>query len=160
MYSGRTDRLGGFPWDGFHGRGFWAAWESLWVRMQLENQIPFPRDIVLDSDFPRGNADKYRVIIDGGTVIMETRWSSRIEQWVREGGMFVAYGQTGRHTPEVKDAWPLARLSGYRIVTDSGATDKISAAAEQKSLSAAWSETGQRRRHGPWSRRPPIVSRC
>ena len=75
MYSGRTDRLADFPWDNFDGEDFGLPGE-FWSRMQLETRIPQPHDILLDTDFARGNADKYRVILDAGTVIMEPRWSA------------------------------------------------------------------------------------
>ncbi len=40
---------------------------------------------------------------------------SGIEKWVRNGGVFVTLAQTGRHTPEKADSWPISRLTGYRV---------------------------------------------
>ena len=40
---------------------------------------------------------------------------SDIEKWVRDGGIFITLAQTGRHTPERPDSWPISRLTGYRV---------------------------------------------
>ena len=80
-------------------------------------QALVPAHIVVERDFARGNADQYHVIFDANTVFMDETLIDRIEAWVRRGGTFVtsAQGQTGRHTPEEADVWPISRLTGYRV---------------------------------------------
>ncbi len=38
-----------------------------------------------------------------------------IEQYVRDGGVFVTSGHTGRNTSLAQDSWPISRLTGYRV---------------------------------------------
>jgi len=47
---------------------------------------------------------------------MDEMMVSDIEKWVRNGGTFVTLAQTGRHTPEKIDSWPISRLTGYKVV--------------------------------------------
>ncbi|MEI8194704.1 MAG: hypothetical protein WCI73_02220, partial [Phycisphaerae bacterium] len=49
------------------------------------------------------------------TTIMEPATVAAIEAWVRAGGVFVTRIQTGRHTPEQADAWPISKLTGYGV---------------------------------------------
>lgn len=91
------------------GGGYWGAGHG---------QFPTDRwhfDALLPSDFAAGNAAPYKVIVDTNTSIMDPSIVSAIEKWVREGGVFVTRIQTGRHTPEQADAWPISRLTGYRV---------------------------------------------
>jgi hypothetical protein len=61
------------------------------------------------------NASKYRTVIDMNTTFMTPEQVEGIERWVRNGGLFVTYVQTGRHTPDVADAWIISKLSGYSV---------------------------------------------
>ena len=109
----RSQRLTGFPWDSFDTP---LHWSSRRRGLGTLGGVPNPRDLINESDFSRGNADRYKVIIDDATLIMDETLIDRIEAWVRAGGMFVTQGHTGRHTPTAKDAWPINRLTGYRPV--------------------------------------------
>jgi hypothetical protein len=62
------------------------------------------------------NASKYRTVIDMNTTILTPEQVDAIERWVRNGGLFVTYVQTGRHTPDVADAWPISKLTGYKVI--------------------------------------------
>lgn len=75
----------------------------------------FDRDGVDNLDFADGNAAKYKVIIDTSTAIMDETLINQIEKYVRDGGIFVAFVQTGRHDPLKPDTWPISRLTGYRV---------------------------------------------
>ena len=59
--------------------------------------------------------DRYRVIINSNTSIMSPALLARIERWVRNGGTFITYVQTGRHTPTEPNSWPISRLTGYAV---------------------------------------------
>ncbi|MCY2995975.1 MAG: beta-galactosidase [Planctomycetota bacterium] len=109
----RSQRLTGFPWDSFDTP---LHWSSRRRGLGTLGGVPNPRDLINERDFSRGNADRYKVIIDDATLIMDETLIDRIEAWVRAGGMFVTQGHTGRHTPTAKDAWPINRLTGYRPV--------------------------------------------
>lgn len=58
--------------------------------------------------------EKYPVLIDCGADVMTEDMVADVEKYVRAGGVFVAFAETGRHTPYVRDAHPLARVSGFR----------------------------------------------
>lgn len=75
-------------------------------------------NILLDpSDVVNGNAARWvDVLFDAGTTIMTEEEVSAIERFVRQGGVFVALHQTGRHSPEKRDSWPIARLTGMRTM--------------------------------------------
>ena len=75
----------------------------------------FDRDAVTDLDFEDGKAAKYKMIIDLNTSIMDEKLVGQIEKYVRDGGIFVTFVQTGRHSPLQPDSWPISRLTGYRV---------------------------------------------
>lgn len=69
-------------------------------------------------DFEPANRKRladYRVIVDCNCSILTEKQVAEIEQWVRDGGVFVTHVQTGRHLPDVADAWPISKLTGYRV---------------------------------------------
>lgn len=113
LYSDRVQAPTGYPWGGdpnvYLGSGYWY-WN---IGANLRDL--FPRDAVTENDFRRGNARKYRVIVDSNTSIMDEELLGEIEKYVREGGTFITLAQTGRHTPTQKDSWPIERLSGYHV---------------------------------------------
>lgn len=113
LISDRAAQIGGFPWQSSYEErlpgGYWA-WrfsDGLGASRHI--------DALTDRDFARGNADAYRVIIDTNTTVMDEAMVDAIEAWVRKGGIFVTWAQTGRHGPETPDSWPIARLTGYRV---------------------------------------------
>jgi hypothetical protein len=64
---------------------------------------------------------KSRVLIDAGTELLTEQELAGLEKFVRDGGVFVALHNTGRHTPEQADAWPISRLTGLRVVNQNRA---------------------------------------
>ena len=113
LQSTRIQSLVGFPWGKDPnvnlGSGYWVFTAANLLKSE------YPRDAVTEYDFLNGNAKHYRMIIDQNTSIMDAATVSSIERYVRQGGIFVTFVQTGRHTPEGKDAWPIKTLTGYEV---------------------------------------------
>jgi hypothetical protein len=76
-----------------------------------------PRDAVSESDFERGNAAKYKLILDTNTSIMDEAFVDQIQKYVNDGGIFVTFAASGRHSPTKPDSWPISRLTGYDVLT-------------------------------------------
>ena len=114
LTSDRVTRLTGFPW-GYDPNTVLRGGQWQWRVADLL-RTEYPRVLLDESDFaPGGNAGKYRVVIDENTTIIDPPLLKGIERYVRDGGIFVAYVQTGRHTSAEKDAWPISKLTGYSV---------------------------------------------
>ena len=114
MLSDRNIRLCGFPWNSNEARPDLVQRNRFWEL--VSNLVTdYPRGGVLEQDFARGRADRFRVILDGDTTIMDQEVVDEIESWVRRGGTFITYHQTGRHTSAVPDSWPITKLTGYAV---------------------------------------------
>lgn len=138
LYSDRIAQLAGYPW-GFApnmnlGGGYWQ-WNAAAALGGY-----YPSDGLTPSSFANGDANAYRVIIDSNTSVMDETLVAGLEKWVRNGGTFITLAQTGRHTPETPNAWPIARLSGYQVTRIDqlgagggiGETGTLQAASEQQ----------------------------
>lgn len=144
FFSDRVAQLTGYPWGAAPntnlGGGYWN-WNAGSV---LRGRFPY--DALSQSSFASGDAKAYRVIIDSNTSIMDEAMVSAIEKWVRGGGTFITLAQTGRHTPEQPDAWPIARLTGYKVThidqlnSDGGVAEHgtLELAPGQSVYDAAW----------------------
>ena len=75
----------------------------------------YSRGSVIESDFANGDADQYRVIIDTNSSILDPDAIAHIAEWVKRGGTFITFEQTGRHTSTQHDAWPISALTGYDV---------------------------------------------
>ncbi|MGE9289393.1 MAG: hypothetical protein ACQKBT_00295, partial [Puniceicoccales bacterium] len=84
------------------------------VRAYLDGY--YESDGLTESSFADGDADKYRVIVDTNTSIMTPELLSEIQRYVRDGGTFVTFAQTGRHTPTQPNGWAISELTGFRVV--------------------------------------------
>ncbi|HEY3416998.1 MAG TPA: hypothetical protein VGM23_08960, partial [Armatimonadota bacterium] len=113
LQSTRIQSLVGFPWgkdpNTNLGSGYWVFTAANLIKSE------YARDMVTEDDFRTGNAAHYRMIIDQNTSIMDEATVRDIARYVRNGGVFVTFVQTGRHTPERKDAWPINALTGYQV---------------------------------------------
>ena len=114
LYGLRSNALTTWPWGldpntNMPG-GYWA-FNTAYCLLNV-----CPRDGVTEASFENGDVSKYRVIIDSNTSIMTDALVTRIEQYVRVGGIFITFGQTGRHTPTTEGAWPIDTLTGYTVV--------------------------------------------
>jgi len=119
LYSNRNAYIIAFPWSkelrpGSNPQDLGSGW--IWSMRGLLRDS-FESDGLTDSSFARGDAARYRVILDTNTTIMDEDQVADIEKYVRDGGTFVTYVQTGRHTSIVKDSWPIERLTGYHVTS-------------------------------------------
>jgi hypothetical protein len=120
LYSVRNNGLLGFPW-GAQGYGstyalhLGSGYDKWNVRAVLRGD--FDADAVTESSFARGDAARYKVILDTNTEIMDQPLVDSIEKYVSDGGTFVTFVQTGRHTSTQTDAWPIEKLTGYHVTS-------------------------------------------
>ena len=108
MYGDDVNNLTGWPWSGSV-----SGYVPTQFNVALHKE--YHVDGVSNKDFARGFADGYKVIFDTNTSIMDEKTVNGIEDWIRRGGVFVTIGETGRHTPEKADSWPISRLTGYKV---------------------------------------------
>jgi len=114
LYSAREARINDFPWTYDPNRIIGGSYQEDNVRAYI--RYSYESDGLRESSFASGDAARYRVIIDASTSVMDESTVNDIEKYVRDGGVFVAFGQTGRHTSTVENAWPISRLTGYRVI--------------------------------------------
>jgi len=133
LFSDRIDNLTGFPWGQNPDVNLPSGYFSWPLNAQFTGEYDF--DGLTDLDFADGRADPYRMIIGANTSVMDDKLVGEVEAWVRRGGIFVAFVQTGRHTPEKKDAWPISRLSGYEVT---GISRNQSTASEPYEIADWW----------------------
>ena len=98
LFSDRVDNLTGFPWgrnpDVNLGSGYFTWPLNVWF------SGTYDFDAVTDLDFePGGAAEPYKVIIGANISVMDEKLAKGIEDWVRKGGIFVAFVQTGATSP-------------------------------------------------------------
>ena len=129
LYSNRIQNLTGYPWGNDPNVNLQSGYWRWNIGAHLRDRYPY--DGITETDFARGNAGAYKVIVDSNTSIMDEALVREIEQWVRQGGTFITFAQTGRHTPTGLDAWPISRLTGYRV-THIDALDANGNAASRK----------------------------
>jgi len=107
LFDDDVDNLLGWPWKPGH-QGYLIQFNG---NLHKEHHI----DAVSLRDFARGFADGYRAVVDTESPVLDEQTVGTIEAWVRRGGVFITTGETGRHTPEKADAWPISRLTGYSV---------------------------------------------
>jgi hypothetical protein len=146
LYSSKTTDFLGWPWSehpagaangepyfrsgsyvsAFNCRGFFSPMEN------MPKGTPYDSDAVNDGMLERNQANKYRVIVDTDTAVMDKAMIDGIERFVRGGGVFVTYGETGRHSPEKPDSWPIDRLTGYHFSDEKPSSGAVALDATQK----------------------------
>jgi len=114
LYGLRSSALTTWPWGQDPNTNMPGGYWAFNTAYSLLNVCP--RDGVTETSFENGDAAKYRVIVDSNTSIMTEELVERIGEFVRAGGTFVTFGQTGRHTPTSQGAWPIDALTGYTVV--------------------------------------------
>jgi len=91
-----------FSWDVGRGELQAAHYDNAYVTEQMVAQ---------------GAAAKYPVIMDTGTEYMDESTVQGIRRYVQEGGTFIALHNTGRHTLLEPNTWPIASLTGFKVVS-------------------------------------------
>lgn len=144
LYSTENTRLNGFPWILDFNKNLPSGYSKWNVRGNLRDY--YASDGLSESSFANGDAAAYRVILDSNTSVMSDKMVSEVEKYVRAGGTFVTFAQTGRHSTDAANAWPIARLTGYAVekidaldhngrILESG---KLALAPGQTVISGAW----------------------
>ena len=115
LHGDQALRLTNFPFNQqqdpnvYFSGGFWQ------LRLSEALVADFPLETIVEGDFDRGLTKPYKIIVDTNTSIMDEKFVDKIEKWVCAGGIFVTYGETGRHSTTEMDSWPIARLTGYKV---------------------------------------------
>ncbi len=134
LYSTRGNALTGYPWGEDSSTNLSAGYWPWNVRANLQGI--YESDGLTESSFEDGDADRYRVVIDTNTSIMDPEMVDDIREYVEQGGVFVCFVQTGRHTTTVKDAWPISELTGFEV-THIDPLSKNGAPAQTRLMHAA-----------------------
>ena len=116
FWGTKNKALQGYPWGTDPDVNLPSAYNCKDTANQLLWR-GWPRDNVSESDFANGNANQYKVIIDTNTSIMTEEQLKGIEDYVRQGGTFLTFIQTGRHTPTETDTWKISTLTGYKVLS-------------------------------------------
>ena len=89
--------------------------------------------MVCEKDLEAGlvTPEKYPIALDCGADVMDADFVDAVERYARDGGTFVAFTETGRHTPLERDAHPFSRLSGFRTSDFEGGNTEVSFAADE-----------------------------
>ena len=148
LLSDDAENLTGYPWE--HGPKSTLPCGYVPHQMNVALHKEYHMDAVTPDDFARGNANAYRMIIDTNTCVMDEKTVDDIEAWVRQGGVFVTVTQTGRHTPEKADSWPISRLTGYKVtgVMNHPRNQKASFVSDQAVFKPEAWDAGQLTRNG------------
>jgi len=115
LFCTGAEALTGYPWDNDLNSNLRSGWVCQGVANRMLSYCP--RDFLTESDFDRGNAAACKVVIDTNTSIMDEKLLGDIEKYVRDGGIFVTFVQTGRHSPTRPNSWPISKLTGYDVLT-------------------------------------------
>ena len=155
LYSNRTNDLYGFPWNDrpatengqpyFRSGGYPSAFNSRGQYSPMEYMPAgnaYESDAVTEMNFKRDQVGKYRVVVDTNTSVLDEQAIAGIERYVRAGGVFVTFGETGRHTPEKPDSWPIAQLTGFTVADLKPVHGPISLSPDQQVFPADWAPSG------------------
>jgi hypothetical protein len=71
---------------------------------------------VTEAEIRAGLVCDYPVVIDAGNTVIDGATLEALAAYVRGGGTLVAVENTGRHALLEPDAWPIARLSGMKVL--------------------------------------------
>ncbi len=151
LYSNRCKNLYGFPWVDnpatemgepyFRGGGYPSAFNCRGMYAPMEYMpagSAYESDAVTEMMFERDQVGKYRVVVDTNTSVLDESAIDGIQRYVEAGGVFVTYGETGRHSPEKPDSWPIARLTGFKVTGLKPGAGTIHLAQGQAVFSADW----------------------
>jgi len=69
-------------------------------------------------DLKSGRINQFKVVLDCATAVLTEEEVAAIEAYVKQGGIFVAFHNTGMHTPEKAFSWPISKLTGLKVLND------------------------------------------
>jgi hypothetical protein len=113
LYSVRPHTLT-VPWNIDPSRNLDSGYFTWNVRANLRGL--YESDGITESSFEEGDASKYKVIFDTNTSFMDEKLRADIEKYVSDGGTFVSFVETGRHSSSHPDVWQLSQLTGYEVL--------------------------------------------
>ncbi len=113
FYSGRNANLLSFPWNRNDLNLVVPPGFPRWGWSSEKYPRPFA---VTEAEFFSGAVDKYPVVIDSNSEILDQDLIDAITAYVKQGGIFVTYVQTGRHTSTEPNSWPIQQLTGYSVI--------------------------------------------
>ncbi|MHB9024663.1 MAG: hypothetical protein ACYC7E_10895 [Armatimonadota bacterium] len=103
LRSTRATRLGfSDPWNWDEGRGGLQGVGRNFAYVEVP-------------DITSGVIGKYPVVIDDGTVLLTEDEVAGLQNYVRQGGTFVAQFNTGRHSPSKANVWLLEQALGLKV---------------------------------------------
>lgn len=70
---------------------------------------------VTEHELLNGRVRDYPALWDLGSQILSPEVVAALEEYVRQGGTFVAIHLTGQHLPAEPDVWPISRLTGFSV---------------------------------------------
>jgi hypothetical protein len=76
----------------------------------------FANVYVTEAEIRAGLVRDYPVVIDAGNSVLDDATLEALAGYVRGGGTLVALENTGRHALLEPDAWPIARLTGMKVL--------------------------------------------
>jgi len=71
---------------------------------------------VTEAEIRAGLVRDYPVVLDAGNAVLDEATLRALADYVRGGGTLVAVENTGRHALLEPDTWPIARLTGMRVL--------------------------------------------
>ncbi len=118
------------------GKSSWSR-PSVAVFRSARNELYFPEDesregsdlgrgalqaahyanvYVTEAEIRAGLVGDYPVVIDAGNMVIDDATLRALADYVRGGGTLVTVENTGRHALLQPDTWPIARLTGMRVL--------------------------------------------
>jgi len=86
-------------------------------------------------DLVSGKAGEWhKVIFDASTELMTEAEIDGLERFIRNGGTFIAIHETGRHSPEKLNGWPIERVTGLRVFNDSNEINEFIRFTDEQTL--------------------------
>ena len=152
LYSNRINNYFGFPWANhlsndefgqplFRGGSYPSSFNSRGLYSPMENILNGPMyesDAVTELSFVNNRVGKYRVVVDTDTAILDEDTINGMERYVRAGGIFVTCGETGRHSPQKANSWPIDRLTGFQVVSSKPDNGNIALTGTQTLFPSDW----------------------
>ena len=112
-----------------------APWRWNLGRGELQSSH-FTCSMLTEKELANGIADRYPLLVDAASDVMDEATVAALRRYVERGGTFVALPPSGRHSVEQQNAQPLSALTGFRTVR-SGRRGAIRF-AEEPSLFRRW----------------------